>query len=125
MHWSAAYIGMPHDPADRHCWAFCRQVWRERAGIEVPEMPIDAADQRAVRRALSGDAEVARWREVAVPAELDAVLMAQGARPCHVGIWLDLGGALHSIAGPGAIFTPRARLGDLGYRVVGYYRRAA
>lgn len=124
MHWAQAYIGLPHDEAENHCWAFCRRVWRERFGLEVPDMPMPAGDARAVRRAFEGHAERAAWLPTAPPQEGDAVLMAMGRWPCHVGIWLRLGGVLHSVAG-GSVFTPRARLSDLGYRVAGCYRRIA
>lgn len=125
-HWAAAYIGLPWT-RDFTCWHFCARVWAERFGITVPLVEIDGADARATRRELEQSAERRGWAEVAVPAEGDAVLMAKGARPCHVGLWLDFGlgtgGVLHCVEGAGAIFTPNGRLADLGYRVVGIYRR--
>lgn len=124
MHWSSRYIGTEWDPRERHCWAFCRRVWAEHFGLEVPEMPFDGGDARAVRRAFAGDPEFACWHRVEAPTEGDAVVMAQGAHPAHVGIWLDLGGVLHSIAGSGGIYTPRVRLRDIGYRVTGCWRRS-
>jgi hypothetical protein len=123
-HWAAAYVGRPWDGQHNHCWAFCRLVWRERFGLDVPEMPIDGADPRLIRRAFAGAPERGRWQRVDTPTEGDAVLMAQGARACHVGIWIDPGAVLHAVAGPGAVCTPRARLRDMGYRIVGHYRRA-
>lgn len=74
---------------------------------------------------MANGSDRASWGEVAVPQEGDAVLMAQGALPCHVGVWLDLGGVLHAVTGAGGVFTPLGRLRDMGYRVVGYYRRVA
>lgn len=118
----ADYIGMRWT-RDFTCWHFCAHVWEARFGIDVPLVEIDGADPRAARRELEQSAERRGWHEVTTPAEGDAVLMAQGARPCHVGIWLSLGGILHCVEGAGAIYTPRGRLSDLGYRVVGYYRR--
>lgn len=123
-HWAADYIGLPWTP-ECNCWHFCARIWRERFGIDVPLIDVDGADPRATRRELEQSAERRGWQLVEVPREGDAVLMAKGARPCHVGMWLDLGGTLHCIEGAGAIFTPGARLADLGYRVVGVYRRAA
>ena len=124
MHWAAGYIGRPWDGADNHCWAFCRQVWRERFGVDVPEMPVVGDDLRAARRAFAGNDERRHWQQTDIPGEGDAVLMALGARACHVGIWIDLGGVLHAVSGARSVFTPRVRLRDLGHRVVGYYRRA-
>lgn len=122
-HWAQAYLGLPHDDTEHHCWAFCRRIWRERFGLDVPEMPMDAGHPRAVRRAFEESPERAAWVPATHPQEGDAVLMAMGRWPCHVGIWIDLGGVLHSIEG-GSVWTPKARLGDLGYRIVGVYRRA-
>lgn len=125
MHWAEAYVGRPWDPREDHCWAFCRRVWRERFGLEVPEMPVDAENTRAVLAAFSAGAERAAWQPVAHGEEGDAVLMAQGRRPCHVGIWIAPAAVLHSVAGSGAVCTPLARLGTMGYRIAGLYRRAA
>jgi cell wall-associated NlpC family hydrolase len=123
-HWAARYIGLPWTPAFT-CWHFCARVWRDRFGVAVPLVEIDGRDARAARRAFEAEAGRQGWLEVTDPREGDAVLMAKGARPCHVGIWLALGGVLHCIEGNGAIYSPRHRLGDLGYRVVGFWRRAA
>jgi len=87
-------------------------------------MPIHAEDLRAAVTAFGQASERNRWQPVSTPAEGDGVLMARGQRACHVGLWLDLGGVLHAIA-PVSVFTPAGRLRDLGYRVAGYYRRAA
>ncbi|MES2435052.1 MAG: hypothetical protein V4586_14665 [Pseudomonadota bacterium] len=121
-HWASAYIGMEWT-RDATCWHFCARVWSERFGITVPLIEIDGADPRATRRELAHSAEKRGWIEVVSPAEGCGVMMAQGAHPCHVGIWLDLGGVLHCVEGAGAIFTPAERLVDLGYRIVGFYRR--
>lgn len=121
-HWAESYIGMPWTPQE-NCWYFCAQVWAEVFGIAVPLVEIDGADARAARRAFASSAQEAGWYLVTTPAEGDAVLMAQGARPCHVGIWLNLGGVLHSIEQSGVVFTASHRLGDLGYRILGFYRR--
>lgn len=123
-HWATGYIGAEWSRAQT-CWHFCARVWREHFGLVVPLVDIDGSDARAARRAFEGAAERQAWIDVQTPAEGDGVLMAMGARPCHVGIWVDPGGVLHCIEGAGGVFTPRARLSDLGYRVVGFYRRAA
>lgn len=121
-HWAVAYLGMPWTRSFT-CWHFCALVWAEKFGWAVPAPEIDGGDPRATRRALADDK--AGWVPVMTPQEGDGVLMAKGIHPCHVGIWLGLGGVLHCMEGIGVIFTSRARLVDMGYRVVGYYRRAA
>lgn len=123
-HWASTYIGTEWT-RDATCWHFCARVWAERFGITVALIEIDGADPRATRRALEASAERRGWVEVVIPVEGDGVMMAKGAMPCHVGIWLELGGVLHCVEGAGAIFTPTERLADLGYRITGTYRRAA
>lgn len=121
-HWATRYIGTEW-ARDANCWHFCARVWAEHFSITVPLIEVDGADPRSTRRALAHSAERRDWVEVDGPAEGDGVMMAQGVQPCHVGIWLDLGGVLHCVEGAGAIFTPAERLADLGYRIVGSYRR--
>lgn len=123
-HWAASYIGAPWS-REANCWHFCAKVWDDQFGIKVPLVEIDGADARAARRALSASQQQTGWTEVLTPAEGDCVLMAQGLRPCHVGIWINLEGVLHCVEGSGGIFTPVGRLADLGYRIVGFYRRGA
>ena len=124
-HWAADYIGNPWDAAENHCWAFCRRVWREHFGVEVPEVLVDGASPRAGMRAF-GQGQPG-WTQVAVANEGDGVLMARGDRVCHVGIWIaaGTGGVLHAIESTGTVFTPVARLASLGYRVTGFYRRVS
>lgn len=123
-HWAADYIGLPWSP-EFTCWHLAVRVWADRFGWQIDQVDIEPADPRAVRRGFERGGERARWQEVAVAQEGDAVLMVRGTRPCHVGVWLDLGGILHNVETSGVIFTPPVRLGDLGYRVQAFYRRAA
>lgn len=53
------------------------------------------------------------------------VIMARGQRPCHIGIWIMPAIVLHAVEGVGGIATPLPRLGDLGYRLHGLWRRVA
>ena len=128
-HWAEAHIGMPWVAGHSDCWSFARRVWRERFGIEVPALGVDPGDLRGVRRAFHEGVEGGDWQMVEVPTEGDAVLMGRSSRPCHVGIWVspdpDEAGVLHSVEGSGVIFTTPARLGPLGWRILGFYRRRA
>ena len=124
-HWAERYIGTPWVAGDSDCWNLARRVWAEHFGQQVPAVAVDAASPLAGRRAIR-EADMSQWDEVPQPLEGDAVLMAKGALPCHVGIWLDFGAVLHSIEGAGVVCTPRRRLHDIGFRIVGFYRwRAA
>jgi len=124
-HWASTYIGGPWVVGESDCWAFARRVWHERFGLEVPTVAVDASSPRAVRRAFVAGAE--GWNAALTPCEGDAVLMAKGVHPCHVGVWIappEGAGVLHAVEGAGVIFTPVPRLHDLGYRITGFYRRA-
>lgn len=123
-HWAQDYVGLPWSPDQAHCWSFCRRVWRERFGLHVPEMPLDAEDLRACVSAFERSRERSAWISMRQPQEGCAVLMARARRSCHVGIWVEPGpaGILHALH-PHSVFTPAGRLRDLGYRVVGFYQR--
>lgn len=124
-HWAESYIGRPWVAGESDCWNTARRVWREHFGQDVPPITVEALSPLAGRRAIR-DADLTDWQPVEVPQEGDAVLMAMGPSPCHVGIWLSFGAVLHAIEHSGVICTPHRRLSDLGYRIVGFYRwRAA
>lgn len=119
-HWAIPYIGLPWDPVVHHCWGLCRKVWREQFGWMVPEVEIDGASPYAARKALAGGYN--GWIRVETPVEGDAVLMALGLHPCHVGIWIapaPEASVLHSVEGAGTIFNTRSRL---LYRIENSYR---
>jgi cell wall-associated NlpC family hydrolase len=127
-HWAADHIGTPWVAGISDCWSFARMIWATRFGWDVPPVPVDPEDPRAARYAFAIDPAEAGWTPVDTPQEGDAVLMAKGGRPCHVGIWISaepVQGILHSVERAGVIFTPVSRLADLGYRITGTYRRQA
>lgn len=128
QHWAAVYIGRAWSPGD-NCLDFARRVWREVRGWDVPVLPADVADPRAVRRAFEAglnDGLNRQWMPVETPEECDAVLMARGQRACHIGVWAAPEGAepgiLHSIEKAGVIFTPPGRIAGLGLAVLGFWR---
>jgi cell wall-associated NlpC family hydrolase len=124
--WVQDEIGTPWVAGTSDCWSFARAVWRRRFGLDVPAMPYDAASALDARRGFGAAGNYAGWRAVEPPEkgrDGDAVVMARGPRPCHIGI-LVAGGVRHCIAGPGAIWTPEGRLADLGWRVAGLWRPA-
>jgi cell wall-associated NlpC family hydrolase len=126
-HWATTYIGEPYVWAENDCWAFCRRVWAEQFGLTVPAVAMSGSNLRAITREISHNDERANWSQVDTPAEGDAVLMAHGRYPSHVGIWIDAdgGGVLHCIDPQGVVFSTRAGLDRAGWRRVAYYRRAA
>ncbi len=101
-----------------------RWCWRERFAIEVPEIPVDAANLRAVLAGFRNYPERRRWQLVDRPCEGDAVLMRQSRHPVHVGLWLtvDGGGVLNAARGIGVVFQPPVDLTTHGWRIEGTYR---
>jgi len=129
MHWAEDLIGRPWRAGGRgpnafDCWGLVRYCWRDRFGIQVPEIPIDAGDLRAVHAGFRDHPERRRWRLVADPREGDAVLMRQSRHPIHVGLWLeaDGGGVLHAARGIGVVFQNPRDLALQGWRIEGFYR---
>lgn len=119
--WVGRYLGEPWVPGVSDCWSLARRVWAEVWGREVPPLPVDPADLRATLGAI--EAGRRDWLPADPPAEGDAVLMARGRRPCHIGILVAGDRILHAIEGAGTICTPRDRLATLGYREVAVLRR--
>jgi hypothetical protein len=122
-HWAEDLIGHPAPD----CWAFVRGVWLQRYGFDVPTLPYAPLDQRHTRRQLA-EVEEHGWTRVAAPEEGYAVLMAQGLRPCHVGIWIapdGLGGVLHWTETSATVFTVPGQLGSYGYHITGFWTHAS
>ena len=59
------------------CWGMFLAVQRDHFGRDLPEIPVDALDLRAVLDAFSGHPERQRWQSVPQPEEGDAVLMRE------------------------------------------------
>jgi len=126
-HWAETYLGDAWVAGTHDCWAFARRVWRERFGLAVPAIDFAAHSALACRRALAQQPERQNWLEVMQPAEGDAVLMGKNARPAHVGVWVAANGGavLHCLEGAGVVCNSLTALQINGWRVLGYYRRAA
>lgn len=125
--WPTQYIGDPWVRYHHDCWAFVRRVWHEVFGLDVPSVDVDALSALSVRRVLSNHAELQNWEKIQGPVEGCGVLMSQGKRASHVGIWADsdYGGVLHCVKGRGVIFTTIPATVNMGYNILGYYRRQA
>ena len=107
------------------CWGLARWCWREYFAIEVPEVPVDAANLRAVLAGFRDHPERRRWQAGRErPCEGDGVLMRQSRHPVHVGIWLavDGGGVLHAAREIGVVFQCPLDLTAHGWRIEGTYR---
>lgn len=132
LHWGFAYIGKPwvsgqQGPDSFDCWGFFRYVQKERFGIDVPFINVNADNFREVARNFSGSDERSKWLATSEPKEGDAVLMAHCKYPSHVGVWLDVdsGGVLHCVRGEGVVFGAVSSLKNSGWGRVEYYRHAS
>ena len=121
-------IGLPwiagaRGPAAYDCWGLFLAVQRDHFGRELPEIPVDALDLRAVLDAFTAHPERQRWQTVSQPQEGDAVLMRQSRYPVHIGVWLDIdgGGVLHAVRHAGVVFQTLPALEAHGWRIEGFY----
>lgn len=123
-HWAIQYIGQEWVPQSNDCWAFCRRIWADHFGLDVPVVDVDPAHLAAVVHAFHGHAERAHWIEVAYPREGDAVLLAHSRYPSHVGVWIeaDDGGVLHCDQASGVCFSSPQALARAGWGHLRYYR---
>ena len=122
-------IGLPwiagaRGPEAYDCWGLFLAVQRQHFGRDLPEIPVDALDLRAVLDAFIAHPERQRWQPVSAAEEGDAVLMRQSRYPVHIGVWLaiDGGGVLHAVRHAGVVFQTLAALDAHGWRIEGYYR---
>jgi len=120
-HWISSYIGQPWVAGSNDCWAFFRRVQRERFGRDVPEVDVDAMSVRACANALTGHDERRNWNPTDTPTEGDAVLMARGKHPIHIGLWAH-GGVLHCVEHSGVVFQSVPSLKMAGWNHLTYYR---
>lgn len=133
--WASQYVGIPyvdygrtHDGCD--CWGLARLIWKEQAGIDLPEFDVDPRDGEAAEDAILSN--MGPW-ELVVPGdehELDGVLMTgcfgkgldTRRAAMHVGIVIADGLLIHTTANTGASVIARYRDRMLGHSVVGFYR---
>ena len=122
-------IGLPwvagaRGPEAYDCWGLFLAVQRQHFGRDLPEIPVDALNLRAVLDAFTAHPERQRWQLVSAAEEGDAVLMRQSRYPIHIGVWLDIdgGGVLHAVRHAGVVFQTLAALEAHGWRIEGHYR---
>lgn len=129
-HWCERYLGEPWIAGEHDCWQFFRRVQLEIFHVEIPTSgsAFDPASTLSCARALDAS-EVHRhgWSEVAQPQDGDAVLMARGAHPTHVGVWVggDEGAVLHCQRGSGVVMQDSSSLRRHGWGRLQFYRRSA
>ena len=129
LHWAAAYIGLPwqagaRGPQAYDCWGLFLAIQQIYFFRQLPEIPVEATDLRAVTSAFRTHPERQHWALVTVPSTGDAVLLRQSRHPIHVGIWLeaDGGGVLHCVKDSGVVYQKIPELLLHGWRVEGFYQ---
>ncbi len=132
MHWAVEYIGRPwvngaQGPDSFDCWSFFRFIQREKFGIDVPAVDIDADHLRSVLTAFSSHDELKMWNPVNLPGEGDAVLMRHSKHPSHIGLYINVdgGGVLHCVRGEGVVFSTLTSLKLTGWGRLEFYRHAS
>lgn len=100
-HWAAKYIGLAWSP-ERNCWWLVRQVFRDRYGIEMPELgvgDIRVADNVA---SIKQAAEVSGWRRAeGDPQDGDILLGRDFLGKRHVGVMIETRGKLRFLHNDG------------------------
>ena len=130
-HWAVPYLGKPWrvgaaGPEDYDCWGLVRAVYQAQCGLVLPAAGFAREDVRGVLAAFRDHPERGNWALVdGAAADLDAVLMAHGRYPVHVGIYLaaDGGRVLHAQR-PRVVAQDLVSLAAHGYRIHGIYRHA-
>lgn len=130
LHWSAAFVGIPHVESSGgshrtglHCYGLARLVWRARAGIRVPSYAnVSAAERAEIDRLVHGEIDASQWVAVSEARELDAVLFRNGEFDSHIGVMIDAIRMLHSDRQAGASRIERVDVNRWHDRFVGFYR---
>ena len=128
MHWAENYLGRPwingaEGPDAYDCFSLVRTVLRDRFGVSIPLVNIDAFAPLAVRRAFRDSDEYENWQEVErAEIEGDVLLMSHAKHVHHIGIW-TAGGVLHAVEGAGVVHQSPQSLKLHGWNVVVPYRR--
>lgn len=127
-HWAEQYLDHrwesgANGPDAWDCWTFFRHVQAVHFGRDVPAVGVRAENIHEVTRAFGSHCERARWREIDVPGDGDAVLLAHSRYPSHVGVFLaiDGGGVLHCQNGAGVLFRSVAKLAACGWKRANFF----
>lgn len=91
--WAAGYIGKPwrngaRGPDAFDCWGLVTDVFLRVHGVTLPLLPLDATDAARVSREIEAQCGSSLWKETLTPGPGTVVVMGQGDRFNHVGLWL-------------------------------------
>lgn len=123
MSWWRQYLGQPYDQAD--CAELVRQVNAEQFGRAVDLPTYRDGGVRAGSRQIIREVDVYGVRTER-PSDGDCVVMRQGSRLAHVGVYAEKNGkphVLHALKNAGTVvFHAFTALDGVGLEVEGVYR---
>ena len=101
--WVAGFTGIPDGDKGRtragaDCWGFCRIVYREHLGIELPsydEHYLGSAERKEIDAIVAREAKSPLWMPVVAPQVLDIIMFRRGRYDAHAAMWLKPGLMLH------------------------------
>ena len=120
-HWVADYIGQPWVPGENDCWSFFRKIQANHFGRTVPIINVDALNRLSCVREFQSHTEYSMWYGIENPQDGDAVLLAKGKHPSHIGIWIN-DGVLHSVENFGVIWQSKPQLKLDGWQHLTFFR---
>jgi cell wall-associated NlpC family hydrolase len=129
MHpWVKKYIGIPFASGGRteegcDCYGLARLVLQNEYGIALPELSngySSALCRAETERLFAEKLPVLAVRRIPGPEERSVALIAEGGRPCHLGIAAGGGYILHTGAKTGSVCQKASHPGLRG-RIEGYY----
>jgi hypothetical protein len=112
-------LGLPYEPAGRHCYWLVEFIQDVIFGRALPIGPEVAPSSLAARaRILRDHPARADWPEQPHAADGDLVLMGRApGREIHCGVYLaDRGGVIHTDLGHGVVIESLAELRARGWR---------
>lgn len=107
------------------CWGLVMEVFR-RYGVELPDFVVDAFAFKTID-VLIGEATTSQsWEEVYKPCDGDVPLVVlMRIHPIlitHAGVYIGNNKIIHTIGNTNTVIS---KVGLLGNRIVGYYRRCS
>lgn len=124
-YWQKPWVAYASGPEAYDCWGLVHAVLQEQYGINsMRYLEVVSGDHRAMHKAIEGEMVSGAWERLDQPVDGCVVLMSQGVRFHHIGIWVDVmgGRVLHSKDGRGVCLENLQALRASGIRKFEYWR---